>query len=201
MTLECETFMEFYTRPSCAGSAIQADVNGTLHRGHCRPGLEDSYRHSVSGTHRQPRPPTLGPSTQAAEAAGWGQHPSGTVTIRHRASAPLDLQCQRAIYSWYMSPYRRHHWGKTENGFLDHKDGHFSLKMASRYIFFFLHPASTPSNGQHSVNTSKGNWSKRWQSGLAAGAARQGQTPVHEPSKTRRWCESVQRICFTAVWR
>lgn len=123
MTLECKTFMEFYRRPSFAlcWSAIQVDVNGTLHPWSLLSWTGGFIRPLCTGS--------------------WGSWvstaPSGTVAIRHRASAPLDLQCQWAVYSWYMSPYWGHHWGKsTEHGFFDHKEGHFSLKMASRLFFF-----------------------------------------------------------------
>lgn len=94
---------------SCAGSALQADVNrkftpsiwrvhtGTLYLGHtlCL-GL-----------------PTPGSSAQAPEAAGWGGHPPGTVVIRNKAPGLWYLKCRWAIYTWSTLPLYGHHWRKN----------------------------------------------------------------------------------------
>lgn len=66
-----------------------------------------------------------------------------------------DLQLVYVALLW--APLKKSHREWLKENFLGYNEWQFSLKMASKYIFFFFfkNPATTSSDGQLSVNTSK----------------------------------------------
>lgn len=178
--------------------------------GHCCPRLKDSFKHSVSGTHALPRPPDSRPLWQTPEAAVWGQHPSGTVAVGHKAPAPLFLQSQWAIYSWSMLPFCGHHWGKaTGNGWkktsLVIMNGIFLWKWLQNTFFFLFLKIQQPHLLTDNSLLTQANKIK------TRGGRVSWQLETSQAGPTLQVCMSLRRhfsgvtqstiSCFTAAWR
>lgn len=137
MTLSCKMFREFYRRYFCP--VLDQPYKQTWIGNSPLPRLKGSQGHSASGHTRCPGFPTPGLSAQAQgswvrEGTLQGQWPSGIKRLDF-CTAKANGQSTPGLCCPSMGTIKEKTLGIDGEKILDYNEWHFSMKMASKYMF------------------------------------------------------------------